>query len=72
MLPIDSRIIAETHYRLGVALGFSKMYDEALLCLDAAISVLNERMVSLIGQTGSESIIEVAEIELLVPQIEAT
>jgi len=71
LLPIDSRIIAETHYRLGVALGFSKMYEEALLCLDAAISVLNERMVSLSGQTGSESIIEVAEIELLVPEIEA-
>jgi len=71
LLPIDSRNIAETHYRLGVALGFSKMYDEALLSLDGAISVLNERMVNLSGQNGSESIIEVAEIEVLVPEIEA-
>jgi len=70
LLPIDDRNIAETHYRLGVALGFSKMYDEALSSLDAAISVLNDRMVNLSSQTGSESIMEVAEIELLVPEIE--
>jgi len=71
LLPVDSRNIAETHYRVGVALGFSKMYDEALTNLDAAISVLNDRMLSLSGQTGSESIMEIAEIELLVPEIEA-
>jgi len=71
LLPIDSRNIAETNYRLGVALGLCKMYDEALASLDAAIDVLNDRMVNLSGQTGSESILEVAEIVAIVPEIEA-
>merc|ERR1719228_1888803 len=70
LLPIDSRNIAGTHYQIGVALGFSKMYDEALKSLDDAISVLNDRMVNLSGQTGSESILEVAEIVAVVPEIE--
>ena len=56
---------------MGVAFGFSKMYDEALKSLDDAISVLNDRMLNLSGQTGSESILEIAEIEVVVPDIEA-
>merc|ERR1712215_249238 len=71
LLKVDSRNIAETQYRLGVAYGFCKMYDEALASLDDAVSVLNDRMVNLSGQTGSESILEVAEIEAIVPEIEA-
>jgi len=71
LLPTDSRNIAETLYHLGVALGFYKNYDEALLSLDAAITVLNNRMTNLKGKTGSESKKETAEIEALIPEVKA-
>jgi len=71
LLPPDSRNIAETLYQLGVALGFYKNYDEALLSLDAAISVLNNRTTILKGKTGSETKKETAEIEALIPEITA-
>merc|ERR1712223_2321897 len=40
LLPEDSRCIAETHYQLGVALGFNTQFDEAVNALNDAISVL--------------------------------
>jgi len=71
LLPADSRNIAETLYHLGVALGFHKNYDEALMSLDAAIKVLSNRMTSLKEKTGSESKKETAEIEALLPEVKA-
>merc|ERR1719309_1249813 len=71
LLPADSRNIAETLYHLGVALGFHKNYDEALMSLDAAIKVLGNRMTSLKEKTGSESKKETAEIEALLPEVKA-
>jgi len=71
LLPGDSRNIAETLYHLGVALGFHKNYDEAFMSLDAAISVLNKRMVNLKEKTGSIAKNEVTEIKALLPEVEA-
>jgi len=71
LLPSDSRNIAETLYHLGVALGFHKNYDEAFMSLDAAISVLNSRMVNLKEKTGSVAKNEATEVKALLPEIEA-
>jgi len=71
LLPGDSRNIAETLYHLGVALGFHKNFDEAFMSLEAAISVLNKRMVNLKEKTGSIAKNEVTEIKALLPEVEA-
>lgn len=44
LLPEDSRCIAETHYQLGVALGFNAQFDEAVSALNDAILVLEKRI----------------------------
>merc|ERR1719288_716251 len=44
LLPEDSRCIAETHYQLGVALGFNAQFDEAVNALSDAIGVLEKRI----------------------------
>ena len=43
-VPEDSRCIAETHYQLGVALGFNAQFDEAVNALSDAIAVLEKRI----------------------------
>lgn len=79
-LPEDSRIIAETHYQLGVALGFNKQFDEAVNALNDAIGVLQLRIENLKAEKESkdpskaEDIFytrerEIAEIEGLIPEI---
>merc|ERR1711915_488359 len=52
-LPSDSRAIAETHYQLGVALGFHMKYEEAVVSLEAAISVLETRIKNLENESES-------------------
>ncbi len=47
LLPEDSRCIAETHYQLGVALGFNANFDEAVNALSDAIGVLEKRIANL-------------------------
>jgi len=69
LLPADSRNIAETLYHLGVALGFHKNYEEALMSLDAAVSVLEKRMVNLKGKAGTQSKNEATEIIALLPEV---
>merc|ERR1712141_207073 len=44
LLPEDSRCVAETHYQLGVALGFKTQFDEAVNALSDAIGVLEKRI----------------------------
>ena len=46
-MPADSRSMAETHYQLGVALGFHMKYEEAVVSLESAISVLETRIKNL-------------------------
>lgn len=79
-LPADSRSIAETHYQLGVALGFQASFEEAVQALNDAIKVLTSRIENL--KAGSESKDtsrtddafytkerEIAELEKLLPEI---
>merc|ERR1712083_870024 len=79
-LPPDSRSIAETHYQLGVALGFHMKYEEAVVRLEAAIAVLETRIKNLKEKTESPDLAkqsdafytrekEIAEIEALIPEI---
>merc|ERR1712126_718403 len=39
-LPKDARIVAETHYQLGVAQGFNAQHDEAVESLKSAINII--------------------------------
>merc|ERR1739844_744238 len=71
LLPADSRNIAETLYYLGVALSFHKNYDEALMSLDAAVSVLESRIVNLKEKPGTRSKNEATEIKALLPEVKA-
>jgi lipopolysaccharide biosynthesis regulator YciM len=47
LLPDDSRCIAETHYQMGVALGFNLQFDEGVGHLEDAIAVLEKRIKNL-------------------------
>jgi len=80
LLPEDSRCIAETHYQLGVALGFNAQFDEAVNALSDAIAVLEKRISFL--KEGKASVEatkakdafysaekEVKEIEGIIPEI---
>jgi len=80
MLPEDSRLIAETHYQLGVAQGFNLDFDRAVDSLNEAISVLAKRVDNLKAKTESVDPAkkndafytregEVKEIESLIPEI---
>ena len=53
MLPEDSRLIAETHYQLGVAQGFNLDFDRAVDSLNEAIAVLAKRVDNLKAKTES-------------------
>ena len=56
-LPEDSRSIAETHYQLGVALGFNLQFDEAVGALNDAINVLKKRIENLGNKTESKGML---------------
>merc|ERR1712034_1693 len=43
----DSRLVAETHYQLGVAQGFNAQYDEAVESLNNAITIIKEKIKNL-------------------------
>merc|ERR1712042_182077 len=46
-LPKDSRIVAETHYQLGVAQGYNNQFEDAVSSLNTAIKILKERVKNL-------------------------
>jgi len=71
LLPEDNRNIAETLYYLGVALGFHKNFDEAIMSLEAAVSVLTKRMANLEGKAGTQAKNEATEIKALLPEVKA-
>jgi len=68
--PKDARIVAETHYQLGVAQGFNAQYDEAVESLKNAINLLNSRVGNLQKAEGEEAKKEVADLKALIPEIE--
>jgi len=72
-LPKDSRLVAESHYQLGVAQGFNAQYDEAVESLNSAITIIKEKIKNLneTHKTPSDDIKkEISELEALVPEIE--
>lgn len=80
LLPEDSRCIAETHYQMGVALGFNLEFDKAVASLNDAIAVLEKRIANLKEKKESDDPSkakdafysrerEIAEIEGLIPEI---
>lgn len=81
LLPADSRSIAETHYQLGVAMGFNLKFDEAVGSLEASIEVLESRIKNLKANTASVDPAkkgdafytaekEIEEITKLIPEIQ--
>merc|ERR1712096_587095 len=76
-LPKDSRIVAETHYQLGVAQGFNSQFAEAEESLNCAIKIIKERIKNIKEAVKSpkkspskEEKKDIAELEALVPEIE--
>jgi len=69
-LPKDARIVAETHYQLGVAQGFNAQYDEAVDSLKNAINILKTRIENLqkVEDDGTKK--EVSDLQALIPEIE--
>merc|ERR1712096_580977 len=70
-------IVAETHYQLGVALGFNSQFEEAVESLNSAIKIIKER-IKIIKEgikspkkspTKDEKK-EVTGLEALIPEIE--
>merc|ERR1712043_34066 len=68
--PKDARIVAETHYQLGVAQGFNAQYDEAVASLRNAINPIKSRISNLQKAEGEDAKKEVADLEALIPEIE--
>merc|ERR1712202_62221 len=69
-LPKDSRIVAETHYQLGVAQGFNSQFEEAEESLNCAIKIIKEAVKSTKKSPSKDEKKEIAELEALVPEIE--
>merc|ERR1719430_1914168 len=79
----DSRLVAETHYQLGVAQGLNSQYDAAVESLNSAIQIIKDRVKNIdVLMKSSEgkkeagelevSIYkkEIEELECLIPEIE--
>ena len=64
------RIVAETHYQLGVAQGFNAQYDEAVESLKNAINLIKSRIGNLQKAEDEETKKEVADLKALIPEIE--
>ena len=64
------RIVAETHYQLGVAQGFNAQYDEAVESLKNAINLLKSRIGNLQKAEDEETKKEVTDLKALIPEIE--
>jgi len=68
---MESRLIAETHYHLGVALCYDQKFDEAVKSLNDARDVLSNHLEHLKTDTFNARVDEIDELELLLPEIEA-
>merc|ERR1712025_1457753 len=69
--PKDSRLVAETHYQLGVAQGFNSQFDVAVESLNSAIKIIKDRVKNLKAlEKASEEEREIEELEALIPEIE--
>jgi len=69
-LASDPRLVAETHYQLGVALVYHTKFDEAIQSFNAARDVLFSHLEVLKVDTFNARVSEIDEIEELLPEIE--
>merc|ERR1711862_1060362 len=70
--PKDSRLVAETHYQLGVAQGINSQFDVAVESLNSAIKIIKDRVKNLkaLEKASEEERKEIEELEALIPEIE--
>jgi len=71
-LPKDSRIVAETHYQLGVSQGYNNQFEDAVSSLNTAINILKVRIKNLkeSSSVSDDMKKEITELETLIPEIE--
>lgn len=72
LFPDDSRTVAETYYKLGVAYSTNTQIDEAVESFEAALKILKNRMGNLekIEEKKNEVEDEIKEIKDLIPDVE--
>jgi len=70
-LGMESRLIAETHYHLGVALCYDSKFDEAVKSLNDAKDVLSTHLQHLKTDTFNARVEEIDEVEQLLPEIDS-
>jgi len=70
-LGMESRLIAETHYHLGVALCYDSKFDEAVKSLNDAKAVLSTHLQHLKTDTFNARVEEIDEVEQLLPEIDS-
>uniref|UniRef100_A0A8C0VY77 Nuclear autoantigenic sperm protein n=1 Tax=Castor canadensis TaxID=51338 RepID=A0A8C0VY77_CASCN len=74
-LEAHDRLLAETHYQLGLAYGYNSQYDEAVAQFSKSIEVIEKRMAVLneqmkdTGGSFSEYEKEIEELKELLPEI---
>ncbi|XP_004872993.1 nuclear autoantigenic sperm protein isoform X1 [Heterocephalus glaber] len=74
-LEAHDRLLAETHYQLGLAYGYNSQYDEAVAQFSKSIEVIEKRMVVLNEQikeaegSSTEYEKEIEELKELLPEI---
>ncbi|XP_024426902.1 nuclear autoantigenic sperm protein isoform X3 [Desmodus rotundus] len=74
-LEAHDRLLAETHYQLGLAYGYSSQYDEAVAQFSKSIEVIEKRMAVLSEQmkkaegSPNECEKEIEELKELLPEI---
>ncbi|KAK2106651.1 hypothetical protein P7K49_016165 [Saguinus oedipus] len=74
-LEAHDRLLAETHYQLGLAYGYNSQYDEAVAQFSKSIEVIEKRMVVLNEQvkeaerSSAECKKEIEELKELLPEI---
>jgi len=71
VLPADSRLLSETYYQLGLALGFGMRWEEAKNSHKESIKILETRMKNLKAKYPGVEVEEeeVKELEGLIPEI---
>ncbi|XP_053248604.1 nuclear autoantigenic sperm protein isoform X3 [Podarcis raffonei] len=74
-LEAHDRLLAETHYHLGLAFHYDNQYDEAVLQYSKSMEVIDKRMAMLTerlktkGEGSAEDEKEIVELEGLLPEI---
>merc|ERR1712112_712036 len=65
-----ARLIAETHFQLGVAQCYHMKFDEAVQSFNDAKTILSAHLESLKADTFNAKVSEIDELEMLLPEID--